>query len=82
MFLLDIAQSKEGKLGLVEANAFSTGALYAADKTKIISTAGHLFSSIMIDDLPGKENSNDRGVLRGQNDCPGQGMGSSGEIGL
>lgn len=36
LFVLDVAQRLDGSFGLLEANAFSTAALYACDKTKIV----------------------------------------------
>jgi hypothetical protein len=39
MFVLDIAQSPDGRFGLLEANAFSTAALYACKMEQIVKRA-------------------------------------------
>jgi hypothetical protein len=39
MFVLDIAQSPDGRFGLLEANAFSTAALYACKMEQIVQRA-------------------------------------------
>jgi hypothetical protein len=45
LFVLDIAQAKDGHFGILEANAFSTSGLYACKMDKIVARATQIFET-------------------------------------
>jgi hypothetical protein len=45
LFVLDVAQDKEGRFGVLEANAFSTAGLYACKMNKIVARATQIFET-------------------------------------